>query len=234
MQNFMDKLISKATQRSSMIPKYKTIVKDDPTPDISISRDPGSGGRIVAKKVAEKLKWKFFDRELMIKLAKDLGIPAKEFEDVDEHTRNWVYDTFHSLLNPNYVSDLKYIANLKKLLLHAAKSSDIVVVGRGANHILNPSMCLRVRVTASFSTRVENTVKHEGKTKEEAESWVRHVEEKRVGFIKQYFGVNPYNPWHYDLVINTDTITLDQARDIIIEAYFTKFPSERKRLKYKS
>lgn len=234
MQNFMYRLIEKAGKKSASRPKIvPPKLKNEHHPDITISRDPGSGGKLVAQKIAKKLGWKFFDKTLMIKVANELGIPAREFSNVDEHTRGWMADTIQSLLNPNYVSDVKYIVHMKKILLHAAEDSQIVVLGRGADRILDPSMCLRVRITASFSTRVKNTVAHEGKSKEEAAKWVEHVESKRANFIRQYFGINPYNSWNYDLVVNTDNLSLEQASEMIIQAYLAKFPAERKLLKKK-
>jgi cytidylate kinase len=108
----------------------------------------------------------------------------------------------------------------------------MVILGRGANLILPHDKCLRVRITASFSTRVDNTYKYESKaSKEAAREWVRQVEHQRNQFIRQYFGSNPHNPWNYDLVISTDHLSLDQAVEVILHAYTTKFPKEAKRLK---
>ncbi|KKU21271.1 MAG: Cytidylate kinase [Microgenomates group bacterium GW2011_GWF1_46_12] len=73
------------------------------SPDIAISRDPGSGGRFIAKKIATKLGWKLFDKALMFKLSEELGIKTAELEHIDEHGRTWFADTFHSIFNPAYV-----------------------------------------------------------------------------------------------------------------------------------
>lgn len=227
-------LIEKAVAHSQALKVEKLKIKTEWSPDIVISRDPGSGGNLIAKKIAKKLDWKFFDKELMEKLSADLGIPADEFAHIDEHNRTWISDFVQSIFNPDYVSDLKYITHLKKILIHAAKMGDMVIVGRGANLILPHDKCLRVRITASFETRVENTYKYEEKkTKAEAAEWVRHVENQRNKFIKQYFGINPHNPWNYDLVISTDHLSLEQARDLIIDAFCIKFPAECRRLKSK-
>lgn len=234
MQDFMNRLIEKAVANSQSLKVAKLQIKTEWKPDIVISRDPGSGGNLIGKKIAKKLGWHFFDKILMRKLAQDLDIPEDEFADIDEHSRSWIADLVHSIFNPAYVSDVRYIAHLKKILLHASKSGDMVVVGRGANLILPHDKCLRVRITASFATRVDNTYKYEHKTtKLEATQWVRKVEAQRNSFIRQYFGVNPHTPWHYDLVISTDHLTLDQAVDIILQAYKIKFPKESKALKSK-
>lgn len=228
---FMDRLVEKAIQQSQATRMAKFKLKQVYHPDIVINRDPGSGGRLVAEKIAKKLGWTLLDESLMDSLAEELGIPLEEFKNIDERGRSWVQDTFHSIFNKNYVSDIRYVNHLKKILAHAAKKGDLVIVGRGANHILPPEKCLNVRITASFKTRVENTFKYEDKrTKEEAELWVRKVERDRRSFIRQYFGVNPHNPWYYDLIISTDHLTLVQATSLILQAYLAKFPKEAKRL----
>ena len=231
MQNFMNRLVNKAIQKS----QYNRVVKDkihNWSPDITIARDPGSGGQIVAKKLAKKLNWILFDKPLMIELSKELGIPEDEVANIDEHGRSWGMDLFHSVFNPEYVSDIRYVSHLKKLLNVAAKRGDLVILGHGANLILPAEQCLRVRITANFKNRVDNTYKYENKSsREEAKNWVIKVETKYNQFIRQYFGVNPHNPWNYDLVVSTNNLSLDQVTDLIIKAYVTKFPKEGKRLK---
>lgn len=231
MQNFMNRLVNKAIQKSQFNRVSKLRVKTW-SPDITIARDPGSGGQIVAKKLAKKLGWIVFDKPLMIELSKELNIPEDEVANIDEHSRSWSMDLFHSVFNPEYVSDIRYVSHLKKLLTHAAKKGDLVILGHGANLILPADKCLRVRITASFKNRVDNTYKYEDKsTREEAKNWVIRVEHKYNQFIRQYFGVNPHNPWNYDLVVSTNELSLDQVTDLIIKAYVTKFPKEGKRLK---
>ena len=232
MQYFIDRLVNKAIESSQLHRVEKLKIKTDWNPDIAISRDPGSGGHLIAKKLAKQLGWRLFNKSLMYELSKDLGIPTEELSHVDEHARNWATDFVHSIFNPGYVSDILYISHLKKILLHSAKIGDMVILGRGANLILPADKCLRVRITASLRTRIDNTYKYEKfPSKGAAAEHIQHIENHRNQFIRQYFGVNPHNPWNYDLVISTDHLTLDQAVEIILSAYLTKFPAEAKRLK---
>ncbi len=232
MRYFMDRLVNRAIQKAQSKRVAKLKLKSSWTPDITIARDPGSGGTIVAQKLAKRLGWQVFDKELMIKLSEKLGIPSDAVSNVDEHSRSWISDLFHSIFNPNYVSDVRYITQLKKLMAHAAKDRDLVIMGHGANLILPPNMCLRVRITASFKKRVDNTFKFEDKkTVEEARAWVQKIDKQYSQFIRQYFGVNPHNPWNYDLVVSTDELSLDQAVDLIIQAFITKFPKEKRKLR---
>lgn len=234
MQDFMNHLISKAVNNSQFLKVEKLVLKSEWNPDIAISRDPGSGGSLIAKKIAKKLGWQFFDKKLMLELSQELHIPSSELAHIDEHDRSWFADLLQSIFNPNYVSDVRYISHLKRILNHASKLGDLVILGRGANLILPHDRCLRVRITASRSTRIDNTFKYEhAETREEAALHIEHTENHRNAFIRQYFGVNPHNPWNYDLVVSTDHLTLDQATNIIIQAFLTKFPKERLRLKSK-
>lgn len=229
----MDRIVNKAIQKTQEKRVEKLKIKNW-SPDITISRDPGSGGKIIANRLAKKLGWQLFDKPLVLKLSQELGIPVEEVAEIDEHSRSWFMDLFHSIFNPDYVSDIRYIAQLKKLLNHAAKDGDLVILGHGANLILPSDKCLKVRITGSFASRVANTFKFEGKrTKEDAALSVEKIQRKYNQFIRQYFGVNPHNPWNYDLVISTDHLTLDQTTDLIIQAYITKFPKEGKALKSK-
>lgn len=228
----MNRLIERSIAKSQLTRITKLQIKDEWIPDIVISRDPGSGGKVVAKKIAKKLNWQLFNKDIMIKLSQELNIPAKDLEHIDEHSRSWFADIFHSIFNPSYVSDVKYINSLRRILLHAAKMGNMVILGRGANLIIPQNKCLRVRVTASFKDRVDNTYKYEKmKSKAIASEWVKKVESNRNRFIRQYFGVNPHNPWNYDLVVSTDNLSLDQTADLIIQAFKTKFPKEFKKLK---
>lgn len=232
MSTFLNRLVNKTIERSQLRRVEKLKIKKGWNPDIVISRDPGSGGKLVAKKLAKLLGWQFFNKSMMEVISQELNIPSADLAHIDEHGRSWITDTFQSIFNPNYVSDIRYINHLKKILLHASQSGDMVILGRGANFILPRDKCFSVRITASFRTRVNNTYKYEQKaTRVEAADWVHHVEKQRNRFIRQYFGVNPHNPWNYDLVISTDHLNLDQAAKIILQAYLVKFPNQVKELK---
>ncbi len=233
MQLFLNKLVEKALTQGEVGNRANKIqITGAWNPDIVISRDPGSGGRVIAQKIAKKLEWKLLDKKIMEELSRDLGIPEREFAEVDEHGRSWLTDSIRTLFDPHFVSDVTYVNHLKRLLTHAAKGADIVIVGRGANHIIPADKCLRVKITASWKTRVDNTYKYEKKkSREEAEAWVKHVEEKRNRFIEQYFGMEGCHPEHFDLIVNTDYLTLDTARDMVIAAFYAKFPDMRRRVK---
>lgn len=196
-------------------------------PNITISRDPGSGGRIIAKKVANKFGWEYWDKKLITRLAKEMGVPARVIRNIDEHSRSNLVDTLQSVFNPDYVSDFKYIKVLKAIMLKIGKKSYAVIVGRGASCIIPTDKALHIRIIGSKNTRVKKYAKYHKITKKEAREKTTKILNTRKAFIKQYFNKEIANPLNYDLIINTDNISLNTAASIITKAFYQKFPQKK-------
>lgn len=226
MRRFLYRAVNKASvwRRLSRDIRKSQNANAEWIPDITISREPGSGGRVIAEMVAKKLRFRLMDKELLSKMATQFDIPEREFAKIDERPRDWLSDTIYSVFNPHYVSDWKYIEHLKTLILTSAKNSSVVVLGRGANFVIPPERVLRVRITASWETRVINTMKYEHKSRARAEAWVAEVEKRRDGFVRQYFEKDPDSATNYDLTMNTDHLSLKTGCDMIVGAFYDKFP----------
>ncbi len=97
MHNFMNRLIERSIAKSQSSRVAKLQIKNEWIPDIVISRDPGSGGQIIAKKIAKKLNWQIFNKKLMVELSEELKIPSSDLLHVDEHSRSWFADIFQSI-----------------------------------------------------------------------------------------------------------------------------------------
>jgi cytidylate kinase len=95
------------------------------------------------------------------------------------------------------------------------KHGRAVVVGRGANFILPPEQRFRVRITASQRLRVENVARHFNLSPDEAKRRVIKTESNRKAFIRKYFNADIADPTNYDLVINTDKLSVGNAVDLI-------------------
>ncbi len=229
-KHFREEYLTKVVNRSAYYERFRKLARiktpsaKDWNPDVTISRDPGSGGKVIASRLAKKLGWELFNKKLLAELARKLGYEESIIRAIDEHPRTKVTDIFHALFNPHYISDYTYIQTLKKLVTAASIDNDVVFLGRGTNHILPEDKSLRVRITSSFENRVRNIMKYEGVSKEIASSHARKTERDRSDFIKQYFGCESNCPEHFDLTINTDYFTPDGAVALIIAAYRRKFP----------
>lgn len=196
-------------------------------PFITVARDPGSGGRPIAEMLAKKLGFEFYDRQFMVDIAKSAKARTEILEEVDEKSRTQVEDLVHNILNPEYLSERRYIKHLCKVVLHRAKEGKVVFLGRGTNFITPNAYGLHVRITAPYRVCVSRAVQYEHVTNKKAREIIQKVTKERAEFVKQYFGKNAFNCKYYDLNLNTTYMTLEDAVELIMHAFGLKFPQEK-------
>lgn len=193
-------------------------------PIITVSRDPGSGGHPIAKAVAKQLRFEFFDEELIHEIARSAKARDEIIRDIDEKQRTLIDDFVHNSLNPEYVSERRYLKHLVKVVLAMAQRGRTVIVGRGSNFIVPSDKCFRVRITAPYRICVARAVKYENVPYQRAREIINKVSSEREVFVKQYFGKDITNPKHYDMTLNTAYMTIESAAAIIVQAFKRKFP----------
>jgi cytidylate kinase len=193
-------------------------------PFITIAREPGSGGAPIASAVAKKLGFDCLDEKIIDEISKSTKLRRAVIKEVDEKTRSKVQDIVHSVLNPDYVDDLKYITELTKVVVTYALKGKVVIVGRGANFLTPIAKGLHVNISAPYEVRVQRAMQYEGFDREKAKQVIASVEKERKNFVKQYLRKDPTKINSYDLTLNTTFLNVDQARDVIIDAFYRKFP----------
>lgn len=228
-QRLIDQVMKTLTvqQRATPLTEAHRFPSKFQQPYITVERDPGSGGRPIAKLLAERLNFEFYDDRLLEEIAKSTQITKRVIEQIDEKGRSMIQNMTQSLLNPDYVSDVKYMRALIKVILTLGYKGNVVILGRGSNFILPEGNNLRVRITAPYNTRVQRAIYYETKTPVQAEETVRALEKDRREFIHQYFHKDIADPSYYDLILNTTFFSLEDSVDIIETAYRRKFPSFR-------
>jgi len=239
MPNLYDKLINRIVNVVPLVHLRRSEVKEveaEPNsrftkPFVTISREPGSGGKPIAGLVAKNMGFSLYDRKIIEDVSKNVHERKALMESIDEHSRSAIDDIIHSAFNPDYVSDIRYIRSLSSTILSAAIQGNVVILGRGANFITPFDKGLHVRICAPYLVRVERTIKFEHITKEEAIREIRRTDEQRKEFVRQYFGKDVSNPNYYDIVINTMVMSIEDAAVLIIEAFKHKFPEYSRRLR---
>lgn len=198
-------------------------------PFITIAREPGSGGAPIAKAVAEKLRYEFVDEQIIDEISNSTKRRKEIIKAIDEKSRTKIEDVVHSLLNLEYIDDSAYVSELVKVILAYAFQGKCVILGRGANFITPFAKGLHVNVTAPYKVRVQRAMDYEGHNLGRAKEVIAKIEKEREDFVKQYFKKDITKPNAYDITLNTTYINFDQARDLIIEAFYQKFPHSLKR-----
>lgn len=221
-------LINKALQFFNL--KEHHILPEDSfmRPFITIAREPGSGGAPIAAAVAKKLGYELVDEQIIDQIASSTKRRKEIIKAVDEKHRSKIEDIIHSVLNAEYIDDSAYVTELVKVILAYSYKGKCVILGRGANFITPFAKGLHVNITAPYKVRVQRAVDYEGHNHAMAKEVLAKVEKERREFVKQYFKKDPKKVNSYDLNLNTTYFQVEQARDIIVEAFYQKFTTARR------
>lgn len=203
-------IIDEQVKKWEMMRKEKK-KKEDGIPVITISREPGSGGRIVAEGIAERLGLDLFHREIIHEMAESADISTRVLETLDEKGLTVVEDWISELVYERHLWPDQYLKHLMKVIGAIGEHGRAVIVGRGASFILPPEGRFSVRIVAPLEVRVQNVARNFDVSVEEARRRVLRTESDRRSFTRKYFYADIADPIHYNLVVNTGGLSIDAA-----------------------
>ena len=173
---------------------------------ITINRQYGAGGGEVAQKLAEVLGWELLDRELLHQAAAIEHVPDAELQRLDEKAVGMA-DRFR--LHPPHQN---YLHGLKAVVQQAAQRGNVILVGRGARHLLGDRPgALHLRLAAPKAWRAERMARLEGLTLQQATARCTEIDRTRETFSRYFFGSQATLPAEYDLIVNTGRVPLDDV-----------------------
>ncbi len=184
-------------------------------PYIAISREAGADGGRLSRLLAEKLGWKTFDRELLDYIVEHFDVPRIALEFVDETVSSWFHEMFGKWLDEQMVSQAEYVSQLGRVVLLAAQHESTVFVGRGAQYILPRELGLAVRIVAPRAQRAARLAELHGYSLHEAERYADELDRGRTQFVSRYFHKDCADPRQYDLVVNLERTSLDDAAELL-------------------
>jgi cytidylate kinase len=200
---------------ADQVEKWKAQTKAH-VPVITLSTEPGSGGRIVARRLAQRLDIDLFDRDIVKGVAESVRLSDKVISSIEQERLSGIKDFISVLVDNKYLYPGIYLQHLLKVVTVISKHGNAVIVGRGANFIIPPEERLAVRVVAPLINRMENVARDHGVTEEEARRRILNREKRRASFIRQSFKADVAQTSNYDLVINTQNLDLDAAVGAIV------------------
>jgi hypothetical protein len=196
---------------------------DRPRPIVTISREAGARGTELALLVAQRLHFKLWDQELVQQIAGQSASPEQLQRVVDEHVRNALEDALASILLGDTFSREGYVSRLLGLIQAIAARGSAVVVGRGAQFVIEPGNALRVRVIAGLESRVRALMEARHMTDRQARAEVEHIDRERRAFVRHHFKRDAQEPTAYDLTVNSDSMSLERTAELVAFAYESKF-----------
>ena len=203
---------------------------------ITINRELGSGGKTVAKLLAQKLGVPYYDKSYLQSVEDKEGLNEEKIENLKSKKRTWwpdlkrlveldggfavsIYDNL-----PNYAVPEKNDTDQKfrmeqEILKGIVDAESCVVAGRCSfvtfkdhpNH-------LHIWIQSPMECRVERVMKKKGiASKAEAEKFIKEVDQLCDDYAKRHTGVSRYDPRNYDLVISMQDKTKEEAVDLILK-----------------
>ena len=182
---------------------------------VTFSRERGSGGDILAERLAEKLGYELFHQEVLHNMAESARVSVQFVETLDEKSVSVLEEWISSLVDKRHLWPDQYLQHLMKIIGTIGKHGRAVIIGRGSNFVLPPDKRLSIRVIAPMEQRIRNLSKELGITVEEAKQKITKTELDRKGFIKKYFNADITDIFNYDLIINTENLSIDDAINAI-------------------
>ncbi len=192
-------------------------------PILTISRDFLCGGGTIANKLAAKLGWNLYDRELIESIAADRRVDAKAIEDLDENVFQFIQEWANEIFLPGYVGQAAYMKALTRVMLAVVKDGNAVVIGRGAHLLIPLPRRLAVRLIAPLGWRVETYVRRFGSSTEEARERIASEDKRRKEFLQKNFRKDIDDPLGYDLILNTVGMDPSTIQLVILSALRSRF-----------
>lgn len=188
-------------------------------PVITISREPGSGGSEIARKLARDLSMDLMGGQIIQHVAESAKMSRKVIESLDEREVTLRDSWLTALFRDHHLWPDEYLQHLTKVIGTVGRYGNTIIVGRGANHILPQAKTFRVRIIAPLEDRIRYIMEDRGCVRTEAEQYVVKTENNRKAFIRKYFNVDATDPKEYDMVINTAGVTIEGATEAIKTAF---------------
>jgi len=185
-------------------------------PCVALSRLPGSGADELGQLLAERLGYAFFGIEIVDRIARKAGVQRELVDGMDERVRGAIEAILDGLRgrHPRF-GESDYVHRLVRVVTTLGEGGAAVIVGRGSPYILGPDRALRALIVAPREERLERIAKRYDLPLAEAHSRLEREDAARRQFVTRSFHVDPDDASLYDLVVNTGTLGIEGAVDLL-------------------
>ena len=195
---------------------------------ITLEREYGSGGNVIAEKVSARLGWKLWDQLLTEEIARRMDCDCRAVEEHEERRDPSYYRLLKAFMRGSFegslnVPRLKMVDTecvrqvVQQILPEIAESGNCLIVGRGSAYYLGGRLdAFHVFIYAPFQERVRR-LQSTGKGEKEAIELAETVDLDRAAFIKRYFNVDWPGRHRFHLMVNSG-MGEDLAVEITLDA----------------
>ncbi len=181
---------------------------------ITVSREYGSGGRYVGRLIADKLGIKFYDKEIITKLAEVTGL-SEEYIENNEQKRD-----ASAILNNGFYMGLDNADELfvkeTELIKELAAKDSCVIIGRCADFILKDEKnVIKVFVYSGMEDKIKRATQIYGYEEDKAKKEIEKIDKLRANHYKHYTDKDWKDFSNYDICINSDLLGVEKSAEVI-------------------
>jgi cytidylate kinase len=202
---------------------------------VCISHATGSGGSDVGRLVAERLGFRYVDEDIVAQAAAKGGVDPEALAD-EERRKSWLaraLDEFGrgasgeawALLGPmppapaEGASSEQLRALIREAIEETTAQGSAVIVAHAASHAVGDRRdALRVLVTGSLEKRASRLREAEDLEEGRAARAIKEADAARADYLRRFHDVAEELPTQYDLVVNTDHLSVEQAAELVSTA----------------
>jgi cytidylate kinase len=196
---------------------------------ITVEREFGSGGAMIAKKAAEQLGWILLDKSLVRQIAREIQVDVETARRYDEQVDSWWHRINCSGLwaaaieagaaprDVHFIDAESTAWAAQEVIAADAHDGNCVIVGRGAQCVLQGDHeVFHVFVYAPLAQRVARIQERLG-TDKNIEELIQLTDHTRAAYIRKYFGCDWRDPHLYQMMISSE-LGEDTVAGLIIRA----------------
>jgi cytidylate kinase len=196
---------------------------DGTNPIVTISRQMGALGEEIAYRTGGiltemgqgKHPWVVVDKDLGERVIEDHHLPKRISRFFSGEQTLSIEDHLEGMLGIS-VPGAKMIESMTRTVVQLARIGHVILVGRAA-HLITAKFprAVHVRIIGSFDRRVERIAEGKQCSRDEAATEIRRVDDQRRHFASTYFQSDLDDTAHYDMVFNTDRISVEEGALLI-------------------
>jgi cytidylate kinase len=160
--------------------------------------------------VAEKLGYQCLARDVLIEASKEFNIPEVKLIQALENPPSF-FERFTK-------KKKKYIAYIQTALINNLRADNIVYHGLAGHFFVKDiPHVLKVRILADLEYRIKFVMERDKISRDKAIDFLKKIDSSRREWGQYLYGLNLEDPTHYNIVINTENLSLEVVVDIICE-----------------
>ena len=201
---------------------------------VCISHAAGAGGEEVGRLVADRLGFLYVNEEIVARAAAKGGVNAADVADEERRKslaaralnaiaqgggEAWTLGAVGPVGSREELDSDDIRSLIRETIEQTAARGKAVIVAHAASYAIGRGdAVLRVLVTASPETRATRIAGAEGVDQATAARAVKKSDAGRADYLKRFYDVREESPTHYDLVLNTDSLSIEQTAELISQA----------------